>query len=141
MKYEINIRVRVSRPLDGVLMQIQQGKFELLPPIKWDPGETCFEFPMYVDVTSGIPNFLGPYAQGPKNSRFIYVNIGTYAGQPDSCWQRRAKLPLTSVTIEQVKSLISEPELIMEAIFDGTGKDGTPTCATVKHLEWKIVMR
>ncbi len=38
----------------------------------------------------GLPNFLGPFVQGPPVGLFVYVNSGTLAGQSDSCWTRRS---------------------------------------------------
>jgi len=139
MKHEIGIRIRVLRPLAGVSMQVQRGRDELLPPIQENDKELVFEFPITVDLSSGDPNFLGKYAQGPKDQRFIYVNSGTYAGQHHSCWARRAKISLMSVTRPQVEDLIASNGRL-ETSFPGTGgRDGGPTCATVKGIEWRVV--
>src|ERR1044071_1556169 len=119
MKHEIGVRIRVLNPLAGVRMQVQRGKAELLPPAKQDEKELIFEFPISVDLSGERPNFLGQYAQGPKDARFIYVNSGTYAGQADSCWARRAKLSLMDVTSEQVKS-IADSGGRLEVSFPGT---------------------
>ena len=34
----------------------------------------------------GPPNFVGSIVQGPPMGRFIYIDIGKFAGQIDSCW-------------------------------------------------------
>lgn len=141
MKHDLAVRVIVERPLSGVTMQVQRGRCELLPPSKDTAAEKVFEFKLKVDLTGSEPNFLGEYAQGPRDARFVYVNTGTYAGDARSEWGRRAKLPLGSVTSEQVESVLADPRLLLETSFAGTGRDGTPTCATVKGLEWKVVKR
>lgn len=125
------------RPLKGVAMQVQRGKNELLSPAKADDSELVFEFPISVDISAEDPNFLGVYAQGPKDARFIYVNSGTYAGQHHTCWSRRAKLSLMSVTKRQVEEILAKDGRL-EVSFDGTGRDGGPTCASVKGIEWKV---
>ena len=140
MKHEIGIRVRVLRPLKGVAMQVQRGKNELLPPSKDDDSELVFEFPISVDMSAEQPNFLGVYAHGPKEARFIYVNSGTYAGQHHTCWSRRAKLSLMTVTKEQVEEVLNNGGRL-EASFAGTGSDGGPTCASVKGIEWKVTKK
>lgn len=43
---------------------------------------------------AGLPNSLGPFAQGPPAARFVYVDVGTYAGQKNTPWARRMKVPL-----------------------------------------------
>jgi len=122
-------------------MQVQRGKNELLPPAKQGDDELVFEFPISVDMSSGQPNFLGAYAQGPKDARFIYVNSGTYAGQHATHWARRAKLTLMDVTAQQIEQLLANGGRL-EVSFPGTGgRDGGPTCASVKGLEWKVVTK
>jgi len=140
MKHEIGVRIRVLRPLKGVAMRVQRGKNELLSPAEESESELVFEFPISVDISAGHPNFLGAYAQGPKDARFIYVNSGTYAGQHITCWSRRAKLSLMTVTREQVEQVLADGGRL-EVSFAGTGGDGGPTCASVKGIEWKVTKK
>ncbi len=140
MKHEIPVRIIVERPLAGVTMQVQRGRDELLAPSKKGMDELVFDLTVDVDLSASRPNFLGKYAQGPKDARFIYVNSGTYAGQRHTCWSRRAKLSLMSVTAEQIRQVIAGPG-VLEATFSGVGRDGGPTCASVKGLEWKVVTK
>ena len=137
-KHEINVRIRVLRPLAGVAMQVQRSRNELLPPVKQAADELVYEFPIDVDLSGAEPNFLGKYAQGPKDARFIYVNSGTYAGQHSTCWSRRAKLSLMSVTKEQVEQLLSNGGRLETTIQGTGGRDGGPVCAAIKGLEWKV---
>jgi len=139
MKQPIGIRIRVIDPLKGVAMQVQRGKCELLPPVKKTASELIFEFEIDVDTSSSRPNFLGAYAQGPKDARFVYVNSGTYAGAPSSMHGRRAKLSLMSITTKQVEDVLTSKSARLETSFPGVGRDGGPTCASVKGLQWKMV--
>lgn len=141
MKHEIPIRIRVLRPLAAVSMKVQRGKDELLPPTAVADDAIAFEFDITVDLSAATPNFLGKYAQGPKDQRFIYVNAGSYSGQLGTCWNRRAKISLMSVTREQVETLLAKPRMILESEFEGIGRDGGPTCASVKGIEWKVVSK
>lgn len=138
MKHEIPVRITVKNPLAGVTMQVQRGRDELLAPSKATKNKLVFDLTLDVDLGSGRPNFLGKYAQGPKDARFIYVNSGTYAGQHVTCWSRRAKLSLMGVTTEQVREVIDGSNLVLETTFPGIGRDGGPTCASVKGLEWQV---
>ena len=139
MKYQIPFRIIVDRPLSGVLTRVQKGKDELLEPTSSSNSAMSFEFEISVDVNGTDLNFLGKFAQGPKSSRFVYVNSGTYAGQPGTTWARRAKISLTSITKEQVQNVMDNPGSYLQTTMPGVGKDGGPTCASVKGIEWTVV--
>lgn len=83
------------------------------------------------------PNFLGPFTQGPRGARFVYVNSGTLAGQANTKWTRRAKVPLSGITWAMIKRAKGA---ILEARIDGVGRDGGPACGTVPLLDggWRI---
>ena len=99
-----------------------------------------FEFEVRVGTRArGEPNFLGPFVQGPPAGRFVYINSGTLAGQADSIWTRRAKVPLTGIT----RALIERARVAgstLEAEIAGTGRDGGPACATVPLMSdgWRV---
>jgi hypothetical protein len=55
---------------------------------KGSPGkDLIFEFQPSIraGVSDSMAAMGGPILQGPPRRRFIYVDIGTYAGQADSC--------------------------------------------------------
>lgn len=68
----------------------------------------------------------GPFVQGTPRGRFVYVDIGTYAGQAESCWSRRLKIPLDGIPVQSTRS-----GGMLEARAPGRGRDGGPGCATV----------
>lgn len=138
MKQDVQCRIIVKKPLANVVMKIQKGRDGLLEPSSFDPGQHVFKFSISVDLSSGTPNFLGPFVHGPKSSRFIYLNSGTYAGQEATCWGRRAKLNLISVTTEMVTTILADPGSVLETTLQGVGSDGAPVCASVKGLEWTV---
>ena len=115
-------------------MCLQKGKGELIEPTSVKPVAVTFDFTVRVGPprAGGAPTFLGPFTQGPPGGRFVYVNVGKKAGQHDSPWERRAKIPLTSITAAQVKAALAKPGARLEVHFDGRGRDGGPTCAMVK---------
>jgi Family of unknown function (DUF5990) len=139
MKYEIPFRITVTKPLAGVAMMVQKGKTELLPPSQKSAEKLVFDFDMTVDLAGDHPNFLGKFAQGPKNERFVYVNSGTYALQQGTLWARRAKLSLMSISKEKVQEVLKSDGSRFEASINGIGRDGGPVCASVKGVEWKVV--
>ena len=141
MKHEIPIRIIVEDPLEGVAMQVQRGKDELLAPSDATAKALFFDLEISVDLSGSAPNFLGKYAQGPKDARFVYVNSGTYAGHAPSCWGRRAKISLMSISKKQIEEVLNGKAERIETSFPGVGRDGGPTCASVKGIEWKTVKK
>lgn len=138
MKCEVPFRIIVADPLPGVEMKVQIGRGELLGAVESGKTKMVFEFLVRADLGSGPPNFLGPLAQGPKDARFIYVNSGKRAGQHDTCWDRRAKLSLMSISKETVKTVLRSPGARLQTSINGLGRDGGAVCAGVKGLEWRI---
>ncbi len=138
MKQDVPVRIIVKRPLTGVAMLVQRGKDEFLPPRSKSAEQLVFDLKITVDLTETRPNFLGKYAHGPKDARFVYVNSGTYADQ-HSIWGRRAKISLMTITGEQIQTVVSKAGMILQTEFEGVGRDGGPTCASVKRIEWKLV--
>jgi hypothetical protein len=80
--------------------------------------------------------------QGLRGQRFVYIGIGTFAGPADSCWSRRLKVPLTGVTCTMVDGAFAVAEMVVETRVRGSGRDGSPSCATVKPFDgWKLTRR
>ena len=137
---ELTLRIRVVDPPPDVAFLVQCGKHDLTAPVKATHQALVFEFPVRIATQpNGAPNFLGAYAQGPAAARFVYVNSGTRAGQSESCWSRRAKVPLTSITWTLIEKA-RQSGRALEVEFNGTGGDGGPTCATVKLGDrgWRV---
>jgi len=77
-----------------------------------------------------FPKFSGSFVQGSADNKFVYIDIGTYAGQSDTIWSRRLKIPLAGITWKDIDSLSSNS--MLQTSVPGTGRDGAPNCATVK---------
>ena len=145
MDRELPLRITVVHSPSGVTFRLQRGKDELAPPLQASEGQISFDFEVRIggNRPDGMPNLLGAFAQGPPASRFVYVNSGTLAGHADSCWTRRAKVPLTSITWELIEQVLSTGNAVLEARIAGTARDGGPACATVPLLEdgWRISLK
>lgn len=137
---EFRVRITVHRPPGGVRWAVQRGRDELLEPSVRTPTRLVFDFDIRVGdaATGAAPRLLGPYTQGPPSGRFVYVNSGAIAGQLDTPWQRRAKIPLAGITTAMIREVARTPAARIETEFEGTGKDGGPTCATVKGIAWRV---
>jgi hypothetical protein len=132
---EIALRVRVVAPPAGVRFAVQSGREGLVPPASESPEEIVFEVVARAggDGEGGV-RLLGPYVQGRPGDRFIYVNSGTCAGDATSCWTRRAKVPLASITRACVEAARGKKGGALEAAIAGRAKDGGPACASVPLL-------
>ncbi|QNA43710.1 DUF5990 family protein [Lacibacter sediminis] len=145
METEINLQIVLTQPPPNVLFGLQKGSgniYETVQKQKSASQDLLFTFSIKIKGDKGedvSPKFSGPFVQGPAGGKFVYIDIGTYAGQTDTHWSRRLKVPLTGITWELIDQLIADPALMLQAKVPGTGKDGGPNCATVKPFEgWQI---
>ena len=124
----LNLRIVVECPPAGVDYALQKSRgngYEMVQKQRSAGGDLAFEFSA---PWKGGPG--GPFVQGKPGERFVYLDIGTAAGQVDSCWTRRLKIPLTGIS--GVGSY--------ETRVPGTGKDGGPSCASVKPFAgWRAI--
>jgi hypothetical protein len=145
MEYDLPIRLVLVEPPSGVDFGIQRGSgshYDTLFVQQAKKGDVTFDFSLTVadNRKDGLPNFKGSFAQGPAASRFIYIDVGTYAGQKNTQWSRRMKVPLQGITWALIKLVTTQPENKLLARIPGTGRDGGPNCATVKLLgHWQVI--
>ena len=138
MEPELTLRIVLEKPPKGVDFGVQKGRgseYETVQKQRSKGNDLVFAFTVGVKAGSktAAPILFGPFVQGPADQRFVYLDIGTYAGQADSCWSRRSKIPLSGITMAMI-----ETHSVLEARVPGTGKDGGPNCATVKPFSgWK----
>jgi hypothetical protein len=139
-RVEVAFRITVLNPPSGVTFRLQRGRSELLSPSHESASTIVFDFTLRAESgAGGYPRLLGPFAQGPPASRFVYVNSGKQAGQEESCWDRRAKVPLTRVSSALIERAASSRGAVIETQIAGTGRDGGPACATVPLIgAWRI---
>jgi hypothetical protein len=142
MTRDLTLRIVLQDPPPRVVYGLQKGKgpnYETIQKQTSNSTDLIFEFTVQAKVgEDGSLAFLGPFTQGTPQDRFIYIDIGTYAGQTDSPWSRRLKIPLFGITKELIGKL-SEGQTLTTKV-PGKGKDGSPSCATVKPFDgWKII--
>jgi hypothetical protein len=137
MQREVIFRLILERPPTGVDFALQKGRgsaYETIQKQRSTGKNLEFEFTLAIKAgDKAAPEFTGPLVHGPPGDRFIYLDIGTYAGQADSCWSRRLKVPLTDITWRMI-----DPQSVLEARVPGAADDGGPNCGTVKPFTgWK----
>lgn len=145
MDQELTLRIVLEGPPAGVDFGLQKGggnEYETIQKQRSKTGNLLFHCELRVrgDGQAAAPNFLGPMAHGPASQRFIYLDIGACAGQTDTHWSRRLKIPLSGISWEMIELVLADPRWTIEARVNGTGKDGGPTCGTVKPFAgWQLV--
>ena len=142
MEREATFRIVLEGPPPGVDFGLQKGRgaaYETIQTQRSTGKDLQFEFRLAIASQAETPDLRGPLVQGPRGQRFVYLDIGTFAGQRDTPWSRRLKIPLTGITRKMLDAALSDARKVLEARVPGTGKDGGPSCATVKPLEgWKL---
>lgn len=144
MEQVLKLRIVLEKPPAGVDFGLQKGSgnnYETIQIQRSKGEDLSFECIVRVkNSQDSIPNFLGPFVQGPPRERFIYIDIGTYAGQEGTIWSRRLKIPLTGIETNTLRKLQEDSSAVLEASVAGTGKDGGPSCGTIKPFNgWKLV--
>ena len=138
---DIRLRIVLESPPAGVDFGVQKGRgslFETIEKQRSKGGDLVFEFSVQVKDAgaAGSADFSGPIVQGPRGGRFVYIDIGTYAGQSGTPWSRRLKIPLSGISASLIRKAAASG--VLETHVPGTGKDGGPSCASVKDFEgWK----
>lgn len=145
MDRELKFRIVLEKPPAGVDFALQKGRgsdYEIVQKQRSANRDLIFEFTASAKAVNNgeTPNLLGAFVQGPPGERFVYIGIGTFAGQKDTTWSRRLKIPLRGITSRIVGQVTRDPRAVLVTHVPGTGKDGGPNCATVKPFEgWKLV--
>jgi hypothetical protein len=125
---KVRLRIIIERPPAGIDYALQKGRgstYETVQKQRSTGKDLTFEFE--VGLKHGQkPSFSGPFVQGTPGDKYVYIDIGKYAGQENTECARRLKVPLATIPLEMVNT-----GEVLEAVIPGTGKDGTPTCAYV----------
>ena len=136
-RFELPIRIVVENPVPGLAIVLQRGqaaKATLVPPAGRSAEAVTFDLEVMVDgrLPSGRPRLLGPCVHGPPEARFVYLCVGRYAGQADSEWAGRVKVPLAGLGWDEIDALTSGGRLL--ARIAGRSPKGGPALASVQLL-------
>jgi uncharacterized protein DUF5990 len=134
---EIRMRMVVETPVPGVAYGLQDKDSKPVDAKVSKKGESLsFDFP--IRIAEG-PKFYGDHvrSEGPER-RFVYIAIGEQAGQKGTEWSRRMKIDIHAIPQATLDKALKGKTV--EAVITGTGKDGTPACATVAPAKmWRAV--
>ncbi|KQY96611.1 DUF5990 family protein [Brevundimonas sp. Root1423] len=125
----VTLRLTIDDPVPGVRYSLQKEDLPFEPVTAGD-APISFDVPITLHPDGRM---TGPFVrrEGPQR-RFVYIRIGTSAGDHAGIWSRRAK-----IDIHDIPPVLLRPGAVLEVHLPGRGNDGSPACATVRRLgEW-----
>ena len=128
----VTLRLIIDDAVPGVRYSLQKDDMPFEPVTAGD-GPLAFEVPITLQPDGRM---TGPFVrrEGPVR-RFVYIRIGTSAGDHAAAWSRRAK-----IDIHDIPKALLVPDARLEVHLPGRGKDGSPACATVRPVAgWRPV--
>lgn len=128
----VTLRLIIDDPVPGVRYSLQKDDLPFEPHTAGD-GPIAFELPVTLHPDGRMS---GPFVRREGTvRRFVYIRIGTSAGDHASPWSRRAK-----IDIHDIPKALLAPGALLEVHLPGRGKDGSPACATVRPVApWRPV--
>jgi hypothetical protein len=138
---EIRLRLVIEKPVPGVMLSLQDKASKPVNALTPGKADVSFEFSIRVgpDPKGEGWKFYGEHvrSEGPTR-RFFYIGVGAGAGQTGTHWSRRMKIDIHDIPPALIEKAVKGK--VLEAHIAGTGKDGTPACASVPLLKaWKAV--
>lgn len=130
------LRIIVLDPPPNILWALQLGQDEMVKPSSATKSRISFDFAVEVvdGGSKGAFRLRGPAVQGRPGERFVYLRIGTYAGQTGTAVARRAKIGLEGITPKLLAAVRARRAGVLEVQFAGTDSKGGAACATVPLL-------
>ncbi len=131
---EINLRILLQNPVDDMVYGLQKVKgirYEIVQAQTGNRQDLTFRFVVQrKQKNESAPSLTGPFVQGTSGNRFVYINIGSYAGQAGAPYSGRLKVPIPEADFQDM--LRSGSEYCWSCTVPGRTEDGKPVFATVK---------
>jgi hypothetical protein len=141
-RFDLPLRIVVDGPIPGLAMALQRGADEIVGRATSSAAPLAFDFDVTVHgmLADGRPRFVGPWVHGPPAERFVYLRVGQHAGQMDTPWGGRVKVPLRDIAWAAIDALA--PGHRLEGRVNGRGRKDGPALASVPILPpgWMAVV-
>lgn len=122
------IRLPAACAGEAVYLGIQRDR-DVVNIVPAAVGKTVFTPDFRLTDLRGVPNFLGPYAQGPRDERFFYLSWGRGSSAPTFQMFRRLKVHLSHLAWKHIKAAARRGEPL-RVMIDMTDRCGQPLCAS-----------
>lgn len=138
----LDFRIIVEKPVAGAVYGVQKGSgnnYETLQKQTASSADLIFDIVLPAKRNKeGNLVLCGPLSQGPPHERFLYLDIGSYAGQGNAPFSGRLKIPLPKISDEFRKEATAGRALI-STVYGTNEKTGRPIGGTVKPVDgWKV---
>ncbi|WP_306003973.1 DUF5990 family protein [Brevundimonas sp. C43] len=132
----ITLRLTIADPVAGVAYSLQDKVNMPVEPRIASADPISFDAPV---TLSGDGRLTGPFVRREgATRRFVYIAIGTSAGQHASEWSRRAKIDVHDIPADLLAQ--ARQGEVLEVVLPGRAKDGGPACATVRPIRaWRAI--
>ena len=144
MPSDLVLKIVLVGPPTGYAFCLQHGrgaKAERLDYIEAEDDDIAFELTVTLrqGKQPGLPDFGGPFVQGPPGGRFFYLCVGQCSMIAQPHWAGRVKVPLNSITWPLARRATSGGRWL-EARYTASRPDGRPVLASVKLLDdgWTV---
>ena len=134
---EVTLEITCLRAptLDGAFgLQDKSGRLQ--PPAQEAGGSAVFRCQVRAKpaAASRPPHFSGAFTHGTPQERFLYLSLRS-ADSLEEAWTRRIKVPLKSITWQQVEAAARHADARLACTVDGGGS------GTVKLIStgWQVV--
>ena len=132
----ITLRLTIADPVAGVAYSLQDKANMPVEPRIAAEGPIRFDAPVTLSEDGRL---TGPFVRREgAMRRFVYIAIGTSAGQHASEWSRGAKIDVHDILTDLLAQ--ARRGEVLEVILPGRAKDGGPACATVRPIQaWRAI--
>lgn len=110
--------------------------------VRGDAPDACWRVEVRVSrPADGSIDFHGPFVQGPRGDRFLYLNWGTVDANGTFHLFRRAKLSLSQIDPALVEDAIREYGSL-SCTVGLTDSKGNPICARLRspNVTWQVTL-
>jgi len=127
-------------PYESIHAGIQRGR-EVVDLVPGNAAEAVFAFT--VDVVTGSDGAIdcrGPFVQGRRGERFVYLSWGELKDGSPFAMFRRAKLHLSCLDASQLAQAATAGATLL-ATLALTDARGGPLCASVRppQISWQVL--
>jgi Family of unknown function (DUF5990) len=117
-----------------------QRRQEVIDLVPGDAPNAEWNRTLEPSFRDGEPDFRGPFAQGRRGDRFLYLSWGSVNAGGHFEMFRRAKLMLDAVTPELVQAADRLGHRLLATLGLTDARDGMPRCAAVRPplISWSV---
>jgi Family of unknown function (DUF5990) len=138
LEYTVTLQVTCQYPpLQPGDFGLQDKDNRLSPPTSTNADAWTFECAVRVkqNEKTGMPNFLGEFTHGTAEERFLYLSLRSREGASNA-WLKRIKVPLKSITWEQVMEAVRHEDVKLACTVEGI-KSGM---VKLLGVGWQVVI-